>query len=166
MIIVIELLLITVLAMIMLTIVIDETNHRKRARHLVRLKEYWDGKERRVVERCDVILDVNYSINHNFKNSKSKNISTRGLGLILEEKLERRTPLTIEVKIDSMKEFIKAKASVMWSKEAVDEEKYSPKRLFETGIKFTRFADAAHEKRLFDYIRSIEKNSPHEYADP
>ena len=166
MIIVIEILLITILAMIMLTIIIDEANHRKRVKHMVKLKEYWDGKERRVVGRYNVTLDVNYSINHNFRNSKSKDISTRGLGLILEEKFERRTPLSVEIKIDDGKESVKAKASVMWSKEAVEEEKYSSKRLFETGIKFTRFADTAHEKRLFDYIRSLEKNLPHEYAEP
>lgn len=165
MIIVIEILLITILVMIMFTVVIDESNHRKRAKHLVKLKEYWNGKERRLVERYDVILDVNYSINHNFKNSKSKDISTRGLGLILEEKLERQTPLSVEIKIDGGKESIKAKASVMWSKEAVDEEKYSSKRLFETGIKFIHFADTAHEKRLFDYIRSVEKKLPREYAE-
>ncbi len=166
MILIIEILLIIVLAMIMVTLVIDEVNHRKRARRLVKLKEYWDGKERRRIERYNVNLDVNYSINHKFKNSKSKDISTRGLGLILEEKLERRTPLTIEIKIDGMKELIKAKAAIVWSKEAIDEEKYSPKRLFETGIKFIRFVDTAHEKRLFDYIRSIEKSSPGEYAEP
>ena len=166
MIIVIEILLITVLAMIMVTLVIDETNHRKRTKHLTKLKEYWDGKERRVVERHNVTLDVNYSINHTFKNSKTKDISTRGLGLILEEKFEKRTPLSVEIKIDGGKESIHAKASVMWSKEAVDEEKYSPKRLFETGIKFIRFVDTAHEKKLFDYIRSIEKIPPHEYAEP
>lgn len=165
MIIVVELLLITILAMIMFTLVIDETSHRKRARHLVQLKEYWDGKERRVVERHNVTLDVSYSINHTFKNSKTKDISTRGLGLILEEKFEKRTPLSVEIKINGWKELIKAKTSVMWSKEAVEEEKYSSKRLFETGIKFIRFTDTSHEKRLFDYIRSIEKISPHEYDE-
>ena len=162
MILIIELLVITILIMIMITLVIDETTIRKRAKHLVRLKRYWDGKERRRVSRHNVTLDVNYSINHAFKNTKTKDISTKGLGLLLEEKFEKKTPISLEIKIENTKEPIKAKARVMWSREAVEDEKYSPKRLFNTGLKFLRFTDPAHEKKLFEYVKTMEKNSHQE----
>ena len=166
MIILVELLIILVLLMTIVTLVFDEINHRKRAKHLVKIKEYWNGSERRRVERYNATLDVSYSINHKLKNSKTKDISTHGLGLILEEKLERKTPLLIEIKIDGVKDPIKAKAHVMWSKEAIEDEKYSPKRLFLTGIKFSRFSDSPQEKKLFDYIRTLEKESFQEDAKP
>lgn len=165
MIILIETLIITVLVMIMVTLIVDESNHRKRSKHLVRLKGYWNGKNRRQVERYNVTLDVSYIINHNLRLSKSRDISTKGIGLVLEEKLVRKTPLSLDIKIDGLKEAIKAKGRVMWSSEAVEDEKYSPKRLFNTGIKFIRFDDPSHEKKLFDYIRSIEKDSSQEYAE-
>ncbi|NQT21815.1 MAG: PilZ domain-containing protein [Candidatus Omnitrophica bacterium] len=161
MIILIEILLILILAMIMLTLIVDETNHKKRTKHLVKLKGYWDGKERRRVMRHNVNLDVRYSINHAFKNTTSRDISSHGVGLILEEKLERKTPLSVEIVINGNNEPIKAKARVMWAKEAFDEEKFTPKRLFHTGIKFVRFTNTLQEKKLFDYIRTLEKDSPH-----
>jgi len=160
-IILIEILLIFILAMIMLTLITDESNHKKRTKHLVKLKDYWDGKERRRVVRHNVSLDVRYSINHAFKNSKASDISSHGLGLVIDEKFERKTPLSVEIVIGENKEPIKAKARVMWSKEAVEEEKHTAKRLFHTGIKFVRFKNASQEKILFDYIRFLEKDLPH-----
>ncbi len=157
MIIVIEFLFIVILIMIMATLVLDEKHRRKRSNNLVKLKNYWDGKNRRHVERYNVNLNVHYTINSALKISKSRDISTHGIGLMLEEKLEKRTPLSIEIKLKDQKQTIRAKGRVMWSKEAIEEEKYSPKRLFSTGIKFLRFNDPLQEKKLFDYIRSIEK---------
>lgn len=163
MILIIEILIIVILIMIMMSIVIDEANRRKRIKHLHLLKGYWDGRERRAVARHKVVLDVNYIVNHGSKPTKTKDISTCGIGLVLEEKMKRKTLLSMEIKLDNEKDPIKVRGRVMWSKEAADEEKQDQKRLFNTGIKFIRFNDRTDEKRLFDYIRTIEKNASQDY---
>jgi len=164
MIILIEVLLIFLLAVITITLIIDERNNRQRAKRSITIKTYWDGRNRRRVMRHNTMLDVNYSVNSHFKPSKSRDISTHGIGLILEEKLERGTLLTIEIKVNVLKDAIRAKARVMWCREAVEYESEGSKRLFHTGIKFSRFTDTDQERKLFDYIRTIEKDSAETYV--
>lgn len=156
MIVLIEILLITILGLILVTLALDEKTHRRRSKHLVGLKGYWNGENRRRVIRHNTTLDVHYKVNHHKKISKSRNISTRGVGLVLDEKLERNTPLSVEIRVNGQASSISAKALVMWCKEVQDDKKVVAKRLFHTGIKFIRFTDAQQEKRLFDYIRTIE----------
>lgn len=164
MILIIAALLGAIVLMIILTLVVDEKSHRDRTRSLVRIRTYWNGENRRRVVRHNATIDVEYSINHHMKPSKSRDISTHGLGLILDEKLERRMALSLIIRIQHAGDPIKAKARVMWSQEADEDERDSPKRLFHTGIKFIRFADARHEKQLFDYIRSITKDTEDSYG--
>lgn len=164
MIIIFEVLLAGVLAMILVTLITDESKQRRRARRLVKLEEYWSGQERRRVERYSIILDIKYTVDRAFKESKTKDISKKGICLMLDEKLEERSPISIEIKIDSVKRPIRAKGRVIWSREAPDEKSGGQKRLFHTGVEFTRFIDPLNKKRLFDYIRSIEEKSHRNYA--
>jgi len=161
----IEILLVVILGTILVTLAIDEKNHRKRRRHLVRLKTYWDGNNRRRVVRHNASLNVDYTINSHMRGSVSRDISTHGIGLVLDEKLKRKTRLILAIKMDGeYKGTLKARARVMWCLEAPAEESQDGKRLFYTGIKFIKFTDPKQEKRLFDYIRSIEKDASQYYA--
>jgi len=160
----VELLLIIILLTITVTLILDEKRHRARVRHLVRIKSYWNGENRRRVMRHATTLIVDYSRNHNFRPSTSRDISTHGVGLILDEKLGKKTLLSLEIKINDRTEPIKAKARVMWSQEVEGDERDKSKHLFHTGIKFVRFSNPAQEKKLFDYIRSIEKDITEDYV--
>lgn len=164
MIIVIEILIIFILLMIMATLVLDERKHISRMKRLVKLKSYWDGINRRHVVRHNVLLEVEYSVGKKLSISRTKDISTHGIGLLLDEKLSRRTMLDIAIKVDDKIDPIKTRACVMWSQEAVEDEQRSSKRLFHTGLKFMRFANSQHEKRLFEYIKSIEKRATENYS--
>ncbi|MFH1791484.1 MAG: PilZ domain-containing protein [Candidatus Omnitrophota bacterium] len=154
--IILEILIITIMAMILLTLIIDERKHRERTSHLVRLRSYWNGANRRKVVRHNAELDVRYSVNHSMRESRSRDISTRGIGLILDEKLERNTPLLMEIKVAQETQGVSAKGIVMWCKEVPIARKKSGRRLFHTGIKFLRFTDSLQEKKLFSFIRNIE----------
>ncbi|MDD5439276.1 MAG: PilZ domain-containing protein [Candidatus Omnitrophica bacterium] len=165
MIVAIEILVIVVLVAIVLTLVIDEGRKRAHERHLVTIKTYWDGINRRRAVRHNTTLDVLYTVNHtvnqviSHKNSRARDISTHGIGLVLSEKLPRRTMLSLLIKLDKQGDSIRAKAAVMWCKESLEDEQGSPLRLFYTGLKFIHFADERQERRLFDYIRSLEQDS-------
>ncbi len=165
MILLIEILLIMILAMIMITLIVDERMHLKRMSHMVKLRSYWDGINRRSVMRHNVTLDVAYKLQNNVKVTRCRDISTHGIGLVLDEKLERRSILNLEIKVDAAKDPIKTKAKVMWCKEAFEDEKSGEKRQFHTGFKFLRFQDPRHEKVLFDYIRTIEAGAGNGYAN-
>lgn len=160
----IELLIISILVVIGVTLFLDEKKNRGRAKNLITIKSYWNGENRRRVIRHNAALDVNYSVNHHFKPSRSRDISTHGIGLILSEKLERGAAISLEIRVNGLRDPIKAKARVMWCGEAEEYKGKGPKRLFLTGIKFVRFSDSNQEKKLFDYIRSIEKDITDNYA--
>lgn len=158
MVLILEVLIILVLVTIMATLIIDEQKHRRRMRHLVKVKTYWDGINRRCAVRHNVQLEVNYSRDQNsVKITRTRDISTHGIGLALDEKFMRKTPLCLDINIPGSNEPIKTHALVMWSKEMQSDDSENGKRLFHTGLKFTRFLNVNHEKKLFEYIKSIEK---------
>ena len=158
-----EILVVAVLALIAVTLVMDERSHMRRQKRIVKLKSYWDGVNRRSVVRHSVSLEVNYKVQDGVRLSRTRDISTHGIGLVLEEKYARRTIMDVEIKLDDRGP-LRARARVMWSRESVEDEEPGHKRLFHTGLKFIKFQSPGHEKKLFDYIRTIEKDSVDEYA--
>jgi c-di-GMP-binding flagellar brake protein YcgR len=151
----IEILIIIVLGMILSTVIIDEKNHRSRNMRTVKLKGYWDGSERRSVERLNVSLDIKYFTNGKPIGVQSADISARGVRLLLDEKIGKGTPLRLEIKLPDEERIVKAQGVAVWAEEALEEDNNSQKRLFNTGIKFLRFQDS-DEKRLFDFIHNLK----------
>ncbi|MEE9500139.1 MAG: PilZ domain-containing protein [Candidatus Omnitrophota bacterium] len=156
MILVIEGLIILICVMIFSTLIIDEKKKRKREMRAVKLNGFWDGANRRSVERLNITLEVQYFINAKIATSKSADISTKGIRLLLDEKIEKTTPLRLEIKIPNQSHLIRANGEVVWAKESTTDEKTVAKRLFNTGIKFSKFREYTDEKRLFDFIHSIQ----------
>ncbi|MBL7156801.1 MAG: PilZ domain-containing protein [Candidatus Omnitrophica bacterium] len=152
---VVEVLIIVILVMIFSTIIVDERKNRQRKLRLVKLKGYWDGGERRSVERLDISLGVRYSMNGKKVEVKSADISTKGIKLLLDEKLERGTPLRLEIKLPEQDRIVKTRGEVAWTEESLEDEKNSSIRLFNTGIKFFDFQNA-DEKHLFDFIYNLQ----------
>ncbi|MDD4202649.1 MAG: PilZ domain-containing protein [Candidatus Omnitrophica bacterium] len=154
-------LIIAILVLIALTLIVDEKREKTRKKHLLRLKSFWDGKNRREVIRHATSLEVDYVVKNNVVLGRSCDLSTHGIGLVLDEKLKRGTILDVNIKIDEdTHEFIRAKARVMWAKESIEDEKGTEKRLFYTGIKFIRFDSKKHEDNLFTYIGGLSGNDP------
>ena len=86
----IEALIIFICAMIFSTLIIDEKKKRRRELRAVKLMGFWDGRDRRRDERLNVILEVKYSVGQITvvsKTSKTKDISTRGIRLLLDENI-------------------------------------------------------------------------------
>ena len=150
----IEGLIILICVMIFSTLIIDEKKNRKRGMRAVKLEGFWDGSDRRTVERLNITLEVKYFINERISISKSADISTKGIRLLLDEKIEKTTPLRLEIKIPDQSRLIRADGEVVWAKESIGDEKIAAKRLFNTGIKFSKFREDTDEKRLFDFIYS------------
>lgn len=150
----IEILSVFICAMIFSTIIIDERKSKRRALRVVKLDGFWNGEDRRANDRLNVALEVKYCINTKLVTTKSMDISTKGIRLLLDEKIERMTPVQLEIKIPAQNRLIKATGEVVWAKELREREKTSAKRLFNTGIKLFKFQNAG-EKKLFDFIYSL-----------
>ena len=151
MILLVEILIIAVLVMTFMALLADERKKRTKNMHALLLKGYWDGGERRSVERLNITIEVRYALNGTSNPAKSADISTKGIRLLMDERLEKGTPLKLEMKLPTEKDIIKASGQVAWVSEAIENEKGSPKRLFNTGIKFFSFSGPG-EKKLFDFI--------------
>ncbi|NQU95758.1 MAG: PilZ domain-containing protein [Candidatus Omnitrophica bacterium] len=149
-----EVLCIFILGMILAAVVFDELGQRAKQMRRVQVSGYWDGKERRSAERLNITFEVKYFTNGKGLNAKSMDVSTSGIRLVLDEKIVKGTPVRLELKIPDQTRPIKARGEVMWSDEAKDAEKTSPKRLFNTGLKFYAL-QKANEKILFDFIDSL-----------
>lgn len=154
----IQLLSVGVLIMILACLFSDEKKSRLTNMRIVKLKGYWDGSDRRSADRFEVNLPVRYYLNGNDASAKGVDISTKGIKLLLDEKFKKDTPLRLEIKLAGYSDLIRAWGVVAWSSEAAEENKKAERRLFNTGIKFTRFHDAG-EKKLFDFIAQVA-NTP------
>ena len=155
----IEILIVCILAMTLSTVIFDERKSRKRSMRIIKLKGYWDGSERRSIDRMNVTLEVKYAVNGSTVGTKGVDISTKGIRLILDEKFEKNTPLRLEIRLPDQTRLIKASGDVVWANESLEDEKIAAKRLFNTGIQFSRF-HANDEKRLFDFIHGLPPQNP------
>jgi len=150
----IEILIIAILAIIFSTVVVDEKRNRQRGMRSVKLKGYWDGDDRRSVNRLNVSLQVKYFANGTALATQSADISVRGIRLLLDEKIEKGIPLRMEIKLPDDDCLIKASGEVVWTEESREDEKKSVKRLFNTGIKFSGFQGSGGRK-LLDFIQTL-----------
>jgi len=152
---VIEALCIVVLAMTFSTLIWDEKLAHRRNMALVKLKGFWDGDERRSTDRLNISLEVHYKINGRQVCSKSTDISEKGIRLLLDERFEAGTPLTMVIKIPDRNHMVKTTGSVVWATETEKPEDPT-RRLFNTGIKFHKFHDSGATK-LFSFLQSFDK---------
>ena len=156
---VIEALCVIILVMILSMLVIDEKKRHARSLVVVQLKGYWDGDERRSTDRLNLTLEVKYEFDGRVKVSQSKDISEKGIRLLLGERIEKDSPIIITIRLPNQHRPIRAAGWVVWTNEASKEAELGNKRLFNTGIKFSKFHDTG-EKRLFDFICEVEKTLP------
>jgi len=144
--------------MILSTLIFDEKRRHGREMNFVQLKGFWSGDDRRSTDRLHISFEVKYIADGKVRISKGMDISTKGIRLLLDERFEKGTPLVLSIRLPDRKKVIRASGMVVWTSESLEDKKKSPKRLFNTGIKFFRFQDSG-EKELFDFMHSLECKS-------
>ena len=148
---IIAILCITILILTLTAILADERKKQRSAMRPVRLKGYWDRANRRCAERLNISLDVKHLIDGRSANTKSVDISSSGIRLLMDERAGAGAVLHLEIKIPDRNRIVKLRGEAIWSKESIEDEKGSAKRLFTTGIKFVKSSSDA-KKELFDFI--------------
>ena len=92
-------------------------------------------QEKRIYPRLDIVLDVDYRIKEAeepFKPAKTKNISLRGIKLLVKDNLVSGTTLELIIKSPTHKSSCNTTGNVLWIKRAKENEGY-----YDAGIKFT-----------------------------
>ena len=143
-----------ILMMILGTLLLDQKRQHEIELHKVMVRGFWDGSNRRTVERINVSLDVKCYANGDAAHTQSVDMSTKGIRLLLDERFERGIPLRLEIRLPVDDYIIKASGEVMWTSESFEDGQKSGKRLFNTGIKF-RDLHKTDEKKLFDFINTL-----------
>lgn len=125
------------------------------------------GKERRVFERIDSLVNIKYK-GRAYKtqgNSLSRDVSKEGIGMPVNNRIPPGTTLDLNIILEkNMREEIVAAAKVMWSKRNM--EHWKPR--YSAGLKFfeissvdqDRLVRYAEENRWVksDFERSLEEN--------
>ena len=94
-------------------------------------------KERRKFVRLKAIVEVKYVVIGKPGQMKvfSKNVSAGGLCILMEERLDKDTPLQLHIKIPDLKEPIRALGRVVWQQESDQPGKLN------TGVEFVGISD-------------------------
>jgi len=150
----IEAIIILVLISALVALFIEEIGVKKSGVPRGIVKEYWDGEERRKAIRVTTELVVKYSVEkklHIKLNGEIRNISKKGMRLIVNEKLAEGTLLFLEFDIPEAKEPIQADGKVVWTSGEFDERDASGRRIFQTGVQFVNIKPD-DDARLTSYI--------------
>ena len=128
----------------------------KRAIHRAKVEEYWDGENRRLHERFNKDLDVEYSVRRtpHLKKSRTVDLSKGGMKLLLDEKLPKGAILGLKVYISEKRRTIEVDAEVVWTNDA-DKKDPSGKRFFFSGLKFIAIKEPAGI-HLSEYLTHLE----------
>jgi len=138
-------------------------NHEKIATKRViphaRIEECWDGEERRIHERFNNNLEVEYAVKKrsSLKNGTTVDISKGGMKLLLDEKLPEGCVLGLKVYVSEKKRTIELEAEVVWTNDA-EKKDPSGKRFFFSGLKFISVKEPAGI-HLSEFLTRLESKS-------
>ncbi|MFA5255476.1 MAG: PilZ domain-containing protein [Candidatus Omnitrophota bacterium] len=120
-----------------------------------KIEEYWSGEDRRLHERFNNDLEVEYNVRMKpqLKNGKTVNLSKGGMKLLLDEKLPKGTILCLKIHIPEKERTIEVETEVVWTNDA-DKNDPSGKRFFFSGLKFISIKEpsGAH---LSEYLAGL-----------
>lgn len=155
----IQIILMAVLLLILITLYIDEKQKRQAKIPTGKLTHIWDGSERRRFVRISTNVPVRYSLPKNpndIKISKTKDISTGGICITINEKLIPRARLCLEIEPRESHGPILAKGEVAWVKENTEAMSKEGIRYFDIGIEFKDILPKDKE-RLFGFVKEFKK---------
>lgn len=129
---------------------------RSRPARQYAVEQYWkEQAERREFKRISKMLQIDYlylsADGKEFEKKEGKaqttttNISWGGIQILLPEKLQKGTRLSLEIRLEPNRPPVRAVGEVVWMEEAdlLDAE---GSRVFRTGVKFVGFSSEAHDR--------------------
>ncbi|MDD5136793.1 MAG: PilZ domain-containing protein [Candidatus Omnitrophica bacterium] len=153
----IELLFILLLAAVLYLIFKSDGLVIKSGLRRARVKECWDGKNRRQYPRFMESLEVAYCIVKKrvsgIASGKTVDISEGGAKLLLDEKLPLGTAINLKIALPDSQQQAELIGNVVWTEDASDIEDPTGKRFFYSGIKFSSTKDPSG-KDFISFIRS------------
>lgn len=140
----------------------------KRTKPLQRyqVEQYWKDQERREFVRVSKMLEIDYlylssdgkefAKREGVAKATSTNISWGGIQLLLPEKLQNGTRLSLEIQLEQNRPPVRAVGEVVWMEEASDTEDSDGMRVFRTGVKFVGFSSEAQDR----LVKFLYEESP------
>ena len=153
-----ELVFILLLIGILLILIKEESKIKKSRIPRAKLKEYWGGQERRQAMRITTTFTVTYmfSKKQNLKcTGKTDNLSTGGIRLIVYEKLNKGTILSLEFEIPEISSTVRASGKVVWTSGEFSDRDENGKRIFQAGIQFLQISEK-NKNTLIQYIDRVK----------
>ncbi|MFH1854224.1 MAG: PilZ domain-containing protein [Candidatus Omnitrophota bacterium] len=141
---------------ILLLLLAEERRLQKNITHGLASK-FWVLREKRRFIRFNEELKIRYSLAHRppvFHDSKTSNVSRKGLCVITYEKLKKNMDMVLEIDMQSFSRPIQLMARVMWAKELPSSDDKG-RRLFYTGVKFSRISPE-YEAMLLTHLNSLK----------
>ena len=150
------------LALLSTTLLMLWAHERIAAKRVIphaKIKEYWNGNERRSYTRFSEALEVEYSVEEKprLKKGGTVDLSEGGMKLLLDEKLPKGVILYLKLSIPEKKQTIRIEAEVVWTNDA-DEKDLSGKRFFHSGLKFIAIKEPSgtYFSQYITHLESLE----------
>lgn len=157
----IQIILIVVLCSVLGALYLDEKQKNKIKFPTGRLTQFWDGSERRRYVRVSTNVPIRYSLpkesNNHIKAIKTKDISVGGICMTVNEKLNPRLRLYLEIETPGLPSPVCARGEVVWVKESTEDKNEDGIRYFNIGIEFKE-VQPKDKERLFSYIKELNKD--------
>ena len=149
---------IALLILILIIVFIDEQKRRRERTIIATMDRYWDGDDRRKFIRIDASFRVSYKLEADAKKevnaTVTSDISEGGAGVILTEKFNEGSMLSLEIMLPNEPRPVSVKGRVTWIKEAHTDE--AGRKNFDAGIEFLNIQKADKEL-LAKYIKDAGK---------
>ena len=153
-----EILFILILIIILFVLVKEESKIKKSRIPRARIKEYWDGQERRQATRVGTNFTVKYTLSKKqnvILKAQTKDLSSSGMRLLINEKLDKGTLLSLEFDIPDTPVVVKAEGRVVWESGDFADRDEEGKRVFQAGVQFTQMSEN-DRNCLSDYVTKIK----------
>lgn len=118
--------------------------------------KFWVLREKRRYVRFDEDLKIRYNILSeapHFKESKTANLSRKGVCLLTYEKLKKKKNIAIEINIPGFSKPVRFIGQIMWTKDLQAHDERG-RRLFYVGVKFMKIAPEA-EAVLLTHLNNL-----------
>lgn len=147
-----------VLLAILLLLSVEERRFRKNITHGLASK-FWILRERRRFVRFGEEIKIRYSLlrpSPAFRDSKTSNISRKGLCLVAYEKLKEKTVMDLEIEVPGFSNTLHVRGQVMWIRElhSLDEQ---GRRLFYVGVRFLKISPE-YEAILLTHLNTLKRD--------
>lgn len=157
-----ELWLLVILVTVLVIYWREEQRTLKERVPMARVQYFWTGAERREEERVNLVFKARYQVTKDpaktQRESLTDDVSSRGLKLIVYEKLNISEEIELEIEIPPH-EVLKCKGRIVWVKDLPPDEGGSKeKRSFAVGLCFTQLSPLVAE-RLASFLNESYSNT-------